>query len=90
MDSPHYVLMGLFMYFAELISARINFFQTQTLIAIVIIGVLGILFYLKPKAMFKVVALILVSVAVLYILSLMGDVTTTGITQKREMVDKHP
>ena len=76
--------------FAELISAGINFFQTQTLIAIIIIGVLGILFYLKPKAMFKLVALTLAFVAVFYILSLMGDVTSTGISQKREMVDKHP
>ncbi len=76
--------------FAELISAGINFFQTQTLIAIIIIAVLGILFYLKPKAMFKVVTLILVFAAAFYILSLMGDVTTTGMSQKREMVDKHP
>lgn len=78
------------MNFAELISAGINFFQTQTLIAIIIIAVLGILFYLKPKAMFKVLAIILVFVAALYMLSLMGDVTSTGISQKREMVDKHP
>ncbi len=49
-----------------------------------------ILFYLKPKAMFKVVALILVFVAALYILSLMRNMTATGIIQKSKMVDKIP
>jgi hypothetical protein len=48
---------------------------------------LAVLFYFKPKEMLKLIGIALVVVAALYLLSLLGDVTTTGITHKREILD---
>ena len=76
--------------FAGLISMGLNFFHTHKLVAIIIVVVLCILLYLKPKATFKMLAMLLVAAVILYILSLIGGLTFTGISQKREIIDNTP
>ena len=64
------------------------YFQNNKAIAAVIIAALTIFVYLKPKIFFKLLMLALLLGVILYIVSLMGESTTTGIEQKGRMMYK--
>lgn len=74
----------------ELIDISINFFQTQTLIAVIVIIILGMLFYFRPKAMFRLVGIFLAFAIVLYLFSFLGDATTVGRSQNEKYYQKTP
>ena len=64
------------------------FFQNNRIVALAIIAALALLGYLKPKVFFKALMLALLLGVVLYIISLLGESTTTGIQQKDQMMYK--
>ena len=64
------------------------YFQNNSIVALAIIAALALFGYLKPKAFFKVLMLALILGGVLYIISLLGESTTTGIQQKDQMMYK--
>lgn len=72
------------------IDAVINFYHSQPVITIIIILVLIALSYFRPKPMLRLAGIALVFLAILYLLSLLGDVTSTGLSQKRGILDKAP
>jgi hypothetical protein len=74
----------------ELIDRGINFFQTQTLIAVIVVIILGMLFYFRPKAMLRLVGLFLAFAIVLYVFSFLGDATTVGRSQNEKYFNKAP
>ena len=74
----------------ELIDISVNFLQTQPLIAVIIVIILGILFYLMPKAMFRLVGIFLAFAIMLYVFSFLGDATTVGRSQNEKYYQKTP
>jgi len=74
--------------FNALIEKCLLYFQNNKAIALAIIVALCLFGYLKPKQFFKLLMLSLFLGVVLYIVSLLGESTTTGIQQKDQMMHK--
>ena len=64
------------------------FLYSNPMIAGIIGGSVVVLFYCKPKEMFKLVALCLVIAVVFYFLSLFAGTVSTGAKQKDQMIYK--
>ena len=81
------------MHIAEMITNGICFFYMHAPIAVIIILVLGISVYFKPKSIVRVATLLLFLGAAFYTLSLIGEMTFAGMSKKQTMVSKitsHP
>jgi uncharacterized protein with HEPN domain len=74
----------------ELIRVATNFYYDQPYIIIILIAVLLILLYLKPKQFFELMVMLFILGAVFYMLSLIGEATFTGLSQKEKIVHKAP
>ena len=57
----------------------IDLLGNHLLLAIVVIAVFAALVYLKPKPMFKLVGVVLLIGAIGYVVSVLVDLTSTGI-----------
>ena len=63
-----------------------GFFRSGDPATIIILLAVAVLFYVKPKPMLKLAALVAVIAVVLYLVSLMGGMTSTGVSEKSRMV----
>ena len=73
----------------ESLAAHIRYFYYDHTIASIAVGVVLIgLFCFRPKAMFKVAALLLAFVVAAYLFSQAIDMAGFGRTQKKEMIHK--
>jgi len=64
------------------------FLQTNPIIAIIIGAIALLLFFSKPKEMFKLVAFCLFLVVVFYCITLLAGALSTGADQKDKMIYK--
>lgn len=81
------------MQITELITNGICFFYMHAPLGVIIILVLGISVYFKPKSMARLATLLLFLGAAFYTLSLIGEMTFAGMSKKETMVSKvtlHP
>ena len=78
------------MNFEELIRIGNNFYYDYPYVIIIFAVVLLVFLYLKPKQFLKLMITFLVLGAVFYILSMIGEATLTGISQKGKMVNNAP
>ena len=67
----------------------VDFIQSHPILAIVVVVAFGIVAYLKPKPVFKLIALTLAIGAIGYIVSFLVDLTSTGIDQTETFMG-HP
>ncbi|MBS3754869.1 MAG: hypothetical protein KGY56_04140 [Desulfobacterales bacterium] len=65
-----------------------SFFHTHTYIAIAILAALAIITYLRPKLILKIIIAIVAAVVIGYILYLLWQALTSGISGKQEMFNK--
>lgn len=66
----------------------VDLIQSHPVLAIVVVAVFGIFAYLKPKPVFKLMALALVIGAVGYIVSFLVDLTSTGIDETKNFMGR--
>jgi hypothetical protein len=66
----------------------VEFIQSHPILAIFIIVAFGISAYLKPKPMFKLMAVVLVIGAMGYVVSFLVDLTSTGIDETTNFMSK--
>ncbi|MBW1898554.1 MAG: hypothetical protein JRI61_05780 [Deltaproteobacteria bacterium] len=78
------------MNFEELLIMGNNFYYDHQYITIIVIAVILILLYLKPKQFLKLVITLFALGAVFYVISMIGEATFTGISQKGKIVNKSP
>ena len=64
------------------------FLQTNPIIAIIIGAIVLLLFFSKPKEMFKLVVFCLFLVLVFYCITLLAGTLSTGTDQKDKMIYK--
>jgi len=74
----------------SIVDAIIQFFNAHTIIAVVILAVVGFLVYIKPKAMAKLAVIILIAAAIYGVANMLWGTTFTGVTNKSQMVDTEP
>ena len=72
----------------ELIAYAIDFFYAHPPVAIGIIVFLCILAYFRPKPLLRTAVILLVLGGIFYGLTLIGDLTSTGVSQKKKMVEE--
>ena len=72
----------------NLIYRGIDFLKAEPIIAIVLIGIVAVLFYFKKKAMLRILVIFLVIGLVYYLLTLFGGMTSTGVNQKEKIIEK--
>ena len=72
----------------ELILRGIDFLKAEPIIAIVVLGMVAVLFYFKKKAMLKIVVIFLVIALLYYFITLIGGMTSTGVFQKEKVIEK--
>ena len=64
------------------------FFHTNPIIAVAVGAVVVVLFYFKPKEMFKLVGFCLFMVVVFYFLTIFTGTVSTGSKHKDQMIYK--
>ncbi len=74
--------------FEEHLQNTIAIIQSNPLIGVGILIVIALLFYFRPKDMFKLVGFCLFMVVVFYILSLLIETVGSGGKQKDQMIYK--
>jgi branched-subunit amino acid transport protein len=62
--------------------------KAEPIIALIIAGIIAILFYFKTKEMMKVVAVALVLVTLFYFFTLIRGMTSTGLSQKEHLIQE--
>ncbi len=62
--------------------------KAEPIIALIIAGIIAILFYFKTKGMLKVVAVILILVTLFYFFTLFHEMTSSGLSQKESLIEK--
>lgn len=67
-----------------------NFYYSHTLVVIVGAAVLLILVLVKPKPMLKALAILVGAAVAVYIVTLIADMTFSGVGLKEKMIDKQP
>jgi hypothetical protein len=72
----------------ELMSQVVQFFYSHMYIAIFLCVCLGILAYLKPKSLIKVIVIVLILTGVVYLSLLIMDMTSGGKHQKEDLIIK--
>jgi uncharacterized membrane protein len=70
----------------ELFLNIFNLAKTEPIIALIIAGIIAILFYFKTKEMMKVVGVVLVLVTLFYFFTLLRGMTSTGLFQKQHLI----
>ncbi len=72
----------------ELIGQAGQFFYDNVYLSVALCFGLGVLAYLKPKVLLRVIAIGLVLAGVVYLFTIFTDVTATGKGQKKELIRK--
>jgi len=72
----------------EQLQNTLGFLHANPIVAVVIGAVVLLLFYSKPKEMFKLVVFCLFLAAVFYCLVLLAGTVSTGSSQKNQMIYK--
>ena len=65
-----------------------SFFHTHTYIAIAILAALAVITYLRPKLILKIILAIVAAAVIGYILYLLWQTLSSGISGKQEMFNK--
>ena len=73
---------------SEYLQTARAFLSTNPVIAILIGAILVLLFFSRPKQMFKLAAFILFITVVFYFITLFADTVSTGSKQKDQMIYK--
>ncbi len=74
--------------FGELMRPVVQFFYSNMYLSIFLFVCLGILTYLKPKSMKKVIVIALILTVVVYLSLLIMEMTSGGKYQKEDLVIK--
>lgn len=74
----------------SLIDTIVQFFSAHTIVAVVILVIVGLLVYAKPKEMAKLAVIVLIAGLLYGVGSMLWDTTFKGVTNKNEMVDTEP
>lgn len=74
--------------FGELMRQVVQFFYSHMYLSIFLCVCLGILAYLKPKPLIKVIVIALILTGVVYLSSLIMEMTSVGKYQKEDLVIK--
>ena len=72
----------------EQLMNMITFLQTNPIVAVIVGMVVLVLFYSKPKEMFKMVAFCVFVTVVFYCIILLVGTVSTGSNQKNQMIYK--
>ena len=72
----------------ELILRAIEWLKADPIIAIVILVIVALLFYFRPKPMLRLLAILLAFTILFYFVSMLGDATSTGVFQKQKMIQQ--
>ena len=72
----------------EQLQNALAFLQTNPVIAVAIGAVLLVLFYFKPKEMFKLLAFCLFMIVVFYFITIFAGTVGTGSKHKDQMIYK--
>lgn len=72
----------------ELIAYAIDFFYAHPPVAIGAVVLLCFLAYFRPKPLFRAAVILLVLGGIFYGLTLIGELTSTGVSQKKKMVEE--
>ena len=64
------------------------FFYSHMYLSILLGVCLGILAFLKPKSLMKVMVIVLILTGVVYLFMLMTDMTSIGRSQKKDLIEK--
>ncbi|OPL14382.1 MAG: hypothetical protein AVO38_02060 [delta proteobacterium ML8_D] len=72
----------------ELILRGIELLKSEPIIAIIIMGIIAVLFYFKTKTMLKLLAILSAFALLFYILNLFYGLTSTGVFQKEKIIQK--
>jgi hypothetical protein len=72
----------------ESILRIIELLESEPIIAIIIMGIIAVLFYFKTKPMLKLLAIFLAFAFLFYIFTLFYGLTSTGTFQKEKMIQK--
>lgn len=72
----------------ELVLKGVDFLKAEPIIGIVAIGIIAVLFYFKKKAMLRIVAIFLVLALVYYFATLIGGMTSSGVFEKENLIEK--
>ena len=65
-----------------------NFYYSHTYLALAIAAGLLLFIYLKPKAAFKTVGILLLFIGTIYFFSLLGKSSSTGMNSKKQMINQ--
>ena len=65
-----------------------NFYYTYTYVAWAILAGLVLFLYFSPKAALKTFAVIAVSVLIIYFFSVLGKSSSTGMDNKKQMINQ--
>lgn len=74
--------------FEKLVAIGVRFFHSHTVLAILLVVVLLVFSYLKPKQLLKLLIVGLVLGVAFYFLSLTAKTTLTGVQHEEEMIYK--
>lgn len=64
----------------------VDIIQSHPILAILIVAAFGLFAYVKPKPVFKLMAVVLVIGAIGYVVSFLVDLTSTGIDETTTFV----
>ena len=74
--------------FERLLNSGIYFFKSNPIVAFALVIGLIIVATAKPKDIYKFIVFAVIMGVVLYILSQLGDSTSTGLQQKDKMINQ--
>ena len=70
----------------ELFNYCVDFFYSYPYVSVAILAALGTLAYFRTKQFFRLALIVLVAAGVFYALVLLGDVTSTGVAEKKKTI----
>jgi len=76
------------MEFAQIAAYVTEFLQNHLLISIAVLLIVVYFFYQSPKESFKILVIVAILVIAGYFVMQLGSSTDTGVSEKKEMIDK--
>lgn len=72
----------------EFLEYVLDYLQAHPPVAIGIVVFLCVVAYFRPKPLLRITVILLVLGGIFYGLTLLGEMTSTGVVQKKKMVEK--
>lgn len=72
----------------NLIATILVFFQTHLFISIAVAVLIGVLLFLRPGPMLKILVTLLFLGVIFYFIAIFGGALSTGVDQKEDMIHK--